>query len=158
MGGVRGRFIVALISCRWRAWCEDSQNAKQQNAEKKWLMMMAIRGGGKNLWENEREMRPSVVLHRTFKHFQGGQGKRLSEGELNVHSLSCLRHCCNKSSEPFSMTSTAGLSPSVSLQREIYMTWFTVVTRCLWFRKIQLTGFSLEQQSLNWCRFHVQAF
>lgn len=77
----------------------------------------------------------------------------LSEGELNVHSFSCLRHCCNKSSEPFSVTSTAGLSPSVSLQRGIYMTWFTVVTRCLWFRKIQLTGFSLEQQSLNWCRW-----
>lgn len=45
------------------------------------------KGRGKNLWENEREMRPSVVLHRTFKHFQGGQGKRWRCCYLKVASV-----------------------------------------------------------------------
>lgn len=38
MGGMRGRFIVALISCLWHAWCKHcvhGQNKKQQNPQRK---------------------------------------------------------------------------------------------------------------------------
>lgn len=69
MGGLCGRFIVALISCWWRAWCEDcmhSQNAQQQNGEEK------------KLWKKERkwEIEPSAALCQTHKRFQGRHGRR----------------------------------------------------------------------------------
>lgn len=128
MGGMRWRFIVALISCLWHAWCKHCTAYRTQNnrslRENVNVKNVTIKWDGANfLLSHWKQLSRRARLKVKVQMFEGGIMTPSADAPFHprakhTQSLSELRHGCNKSFECHTMTSAVGLLPSTGLHIE----------------------------------------